>query len=595
MPGTCNTCTCATLSRPPRPESCAASQPECSGHIENSQGATHLRKNITDALITLGTDANDLYLPKRCPIIHDRNPSAVKFFRDHVSTNTPCVFDALPQWPAHERWTQEYLCEKMGAATVSVELTPDGRGDALVDIEKCRQLDEVNFEQNQKNCPTHVDDKKFDDDMSTTQADLDAPNDQASHHCKHECQNSLNRDDSGASREQIFVMPATVSMTMTDFFEHQRLYNGHKTRLEQVRSGSTLDSASSKCEPAPATTDRSALPKASEMAKTPPAVAYISHQDSSLTDEYEHLLADIREFDFAREAFGGAPPDAVNLWCGPDDAVTSLHKDHYENIYVVLRGEKHFLLFPPTDLPFLYQRECCCGQYVLVDAGPTLPVDIDLSIPTDDHANTASLGVGTERIPLGTTDLQSGIPRVSPGVGRTQLRVKMLPDTTESDAVCSSAAGSIHSGGDQTLSSAGGDSTRQATEDCCEGHETRGGNTDTDASSNTATGTTFCASRRQWIAVDPDNPDHDRHPLFRHAHPLRVVVRAGQALYLPSMWYHQVSQHGSPFHSGAPTSSDLEGCTLAVNFWYDMSFDSKYAYFKFIESVSAALNDGSAA
>lgn len=30
--------------------------------------------------------------------------------------------------------------------------------------------------------------------------------------------------------------------------------------------------------------------------------------------------------------------------------VTSLHKDHYENIYVVIRGTKHFTLYPPTEV-----------------------------------------------------------------------------------------------------------------------------------------------------------------------------------------------------------------------------------------------------
>lgn len=48
---------------------------------------------------------------------------------------------------------------------------------------------------------------------------------------------------------------------------------------------------------------------------------------------------------------------------GPDDAVTSLHKDHYENIYCVVNGTKTFTLFPPSDLPFLYEQDYPCGQY----------------------------------------------------------------------------------------------------------------------------------------------------------------------------------------------------------------------------------------
>jgi len=48
---------------------------------------------------------------------------------------------------------------------------------------------------------------------------------------------------------------------------------------------------------------------------------------------------------------------------GPNNAVTSLHKDHYENIYCVINGTKTFTLYPPTDLPFLYEREYSSAQY----------------------------------------------------------------------------------------------------------------------------------------------------------------------------------------------------------------------------------------
>ncbi|KAJ7276405.1 cupin-like domain-containing protein [Mycena haematopus] len=45
----------------------------------------------------------------------------------------------------------------------------------------------------------------------------------------------------------------------------------------------------------------------------------------------------------------GKSPDAVNLWIGSHNSVTSIHNDPYENIYTVVRGSKHFTLLPPTD------------------------------------------------------------------------------------------------------------------------------------------------------------------------------------------------------------------------------------------------------
>ena len=51
----------------------------------------------------------------------------------------------------------------------------------------------------------------------------------------------------------------------------------------------------------------------------------------------------VPELDWAREAFDQSP-DAVNFWMGDQRAVTSMHKDPYENIYCVVRGHKVSLI-----------------------------------------------------------------------------------------------------------------------------------------------------------------------------------------------------------------------------------------------------------
>lgn len=61
-------------------------------------------------------------------------------------------------------------------------------------------------------------------------------------------------------------------------------------------------------------------------------------------------------------AFGNAP-EAVNLWIGDSRSVSSCHKDHYENLYVVVRGEKVFTLLPPSAAPFLHERPCTPAHY----------------------------------------------------------------------------------------------------------------------------------------------------------------------------------------------------------------------------------------
>lgn len=51
-----------------------------------------------------------------------------------------------------------------------------------------------------------------------------------------------------------------------------------------------------------------------------------------------------------------------------------------------------------------------------------------------------------------------------------------------------------------------------------------------------------------------------------------VRLNAGDVLYLPSLWFHRVSQE-----------CDNEEKCIAVNYWYDMEYDLKWNYFQFIK------------
>ena len=60
----------------------------------------------------------------------------------------------------------------------------------------------------------------------------------------------------------------------------------------------------------------------------------------------------------------------------------------------------------------------------------------------------------------------------------------------------------------------------------------------------------------------------------RGTSPIEVVVRKGQVLYLPALWYHQVSQRGR---------------TIAVNYWHDMAFDHKWIYHNLVRNATNAF------
>ncbi|XP_066147235.1 bifunctional peptidase and (3S)-lysyl hydroxylase Jmjd7-like isoform X2 [Euwallacea fornicatus] len=92
-------------------------------------------------------------------------------------------------------------------------------------------------------------------------------------------------------------------------------------------------------------------------------VTYIQQQNSNLTQHFSELLEDVpREFEWASKAFDKSP-DAANFWMGDERAVTSMHKDPYENIYCVIDGHKDFILIPPVDLPYVPYKNYPVRKY----------------------------------------------------------------------------------------------------------------------------------------------------------------------------------------------------------------------------------------
>ncbi|XP_073307320.1 lysine-specific demethylase JMJ32 [Primulina huaijiensis] len=197
-------------------------------------------------------------------------------------------------------------------------------------------------------------------------------------------------------------------------------------------------------------------------------VAYLQQQNDCFRSEYAALAGDCEEdIWWASEALG-CKPDAVNLWIGNQFSETSFHKDHYENLYVVISGEKRFLLLPPTDIHRMYITEYPAAHYCYnQDRG-------EFTLELED--------------PVRYVPWCSLNPYPSP-----------------------------------------------------------------------------CEKQREI----------NKFPLyFNGPKPFEVTVKAGEMLYLPSMWFHHVRQ-----------SSDERGLTIAINYWYDMGFDIKYAYFNFLQSI----------
>ncbi|XP_050906266.1 lysine-specific demethylase JMJ32 isoform X3 [Lathyrus oleraceus] len=244
----------------------------------------------------------------------------------------------------------------------------------------------------------------------------------------------------------------------------------HLTPTGAADSITSLPSSSSLCF-ASAHVERVPFPDALRLINSSDpskCVAYAQQQNDCFRSEYSSLAEDCdSHIGWATEAFG-SEPEAVNLWIGNRHSNTSFHKDHYENLYAVVTGEKRFLLFPPTDVHRFYIRHYPAATYK--HSLETGEFDLELEKPT-----------------------------------------RYVP----------------------------------------------------------------------WCSVDPfPSPENledeiSKFPLyFNGPPPFECTVKAGEILYLPSMWFHHVRQSG-----------DGGELTIAVNYWYDMQFDIKYAYFNFLQSI----------
>lgn len=255
-------------------------------------------------------------------------------------------------------------------------------------------------------------------------------------------------------------------------------------------------------------------------------IFYIQKQNSNFTEEFSEIIQDAAlEIPWATEAFGKAP-DAVNFWMGDGRAVTSMHKDHYENLYCVVSGSKTFTLIPPTDLPYVTYGMYKPAKY---HTGLTGDFEIEeLHVQKHDAINTddseISKGYADDKNHETTKDDENNDNKKS--------------DVKDNDSAIS----------------------KQNTYD-------------DDADDAVASDDN---TRVPWVSIDPLDPDYQLYPDYARAHPITCTVNAGETLYLPSLWFHHVQQSHK---------------CIAVNFWYDMEYDVKYAYYKFLEKLSKLVKD----
>lgn len=76
-----------------------------------------------------------------------------------------------------------------------------------------------------------------------------------------------------------------------------------------------------------------------------------------------------------------------------------------------------------------------------------------------------------------------------------------------------------------------------------------------------------------WITCNVDLENDVKNekyfPLLSKVNKYHVTLQKGDTLYLPSLWYHQVSQ-----------VSGKDPYTLAINYWFDMDYGQNYSLYE---------------
>ncbi|ORY71850.1 putative phospholipase [Pseudomassariella vexata] len=110
-------------------------------------------------------------------------------------------------------------------------------------------------------------------------------------------------------------------------------------------------------------------------------VRYAQTQNDNLRHEYVSLFSEVeKSVPFARIALQ-KEPDAINMWIGNSKSVTALHRDNYENIYVQIAGQKHFVLLPALCQPCINEQELRPATYVRDGNGLTLQLEEGDNVP----------------------------------------------------------------------------------------------------------------------------------------------------------------------------------------------------------------------
>ncbi|KAG8461701.1 hypothetical protein KFE25_001319 [Diacronema lutheri] len=254
---------------------------------------------------------------------------------------------------------------------------------------------------------------------------------------------------------------------------------------------------------------------------------------------------------------GRLVPQQLNMWMGSSAAPSSsgLHHDFHDNLYVLLRGRKRFALYPPHRA----REMATVGQIERVHANGLVS-----------YARVPTRADGLARVLLARRPRARSAPL-------TAGRAAALLDAAEAALGAACARGAR--GAELAALERAVDVAEAAMDAAMEAALDGGGCSDDASGSDDDNGTDTPGAHGRARAGGERLPDNFcTRPPPCTLRPLIVELRAGQMLYLPASWFHEVSSSDAREQVGGAR----EVGHLALNYWLHppdtADFDAPYAH-----------------
>ena len=264
------------------------------------------------------------------------------------------------------------------------------------------------------------------------------------------------------------------------------------------------------------------------------------------------------DFPLRPKIMGNLIPQNINMWFGnsKDGASSGLHHDYHDNLYILLRGTKRFRLYSPKDTENLYSK----GKLLKVhhngrinyEGEETTPYGADLKADAAAKASRAKEEAEHMLIEA-EKKVQNGIQGAQEELEQAEEMLEMAMDAlidAEMDDDDDDDDDEINEEDD------GNDEAVYFSDD------------------SKSSGTELSPKRVRYLVdktiKDPNNFSniapvtlseeakiHDEFPLIERTKAAFCDITAGELLYLPASWWHEVTSIG-----------DGPQGHLAINYWF---------------------------